>query len=103
MLLALFETLRFRKKIFFFTGSTDSYPIPSLVQAAAQEGSQERKGRESFVVAPTFLAWLAFLAHAGHPAVGELNLFMTRKKIMRCKAINWQVFQGVTLNLCFWK
>lgn len=91
MLLALFETLRFRKKIFFFSGGAE---LPhTLPGAAGAAGSSTRRAarrgralssRESFVVAPACPAWLA---HAGHPAVGQLNLF-TRKKIMRCKAVN---------------
>lgn len=92
VLLALFETLRVRKKNIFFLWRCWQLPY-TLPGAAGAAGSSTRRAarrgralssRESFVVAPACSAWLA---HAGHPAVGQLNLF-TRKKIMRCKAVN---------------
>lgn len=91
VLLALFETLRCRKKIFFSLAVLIVTPHPPWCSRCCRQQHTEgsRRGRalssrESFVVAPACSAWLA---HAGHPAVGQLNLF-TRKKIMRCKAVN---------------
>lgn len=81
---------------FFFTGSADSYPshsLPGAAGAAARAG-RALSSRESLVVAPACPARLAFLAHAGHPAEGELNLFTTRKETTRCKAVNGKCFKG---------
>lgn len=66
VLLALFETLRFRKKI-FFSLSVLSYPTPSLVQQvlqAAAHGGQPGEeghsaaGRASWLLQPALPGWL---------------------------------------------